>query len=88
MERIRTETEAKLDELPPPLTDDEALALLAQARAVYDEIVWPEARGEVPPGTFAAWVLQAQHSHDRLRDLVAYVEKRRDDLKAKYGGAA
>jgi hypothetical protein len=32
--------------------------------------------------------LQAQHSHDRLRDLVAYVEKRRDELAAKYGSGS
>lgn len=86
VERIQTESEAKLAEMPPPLDDDEAHALIAQAEAVYDEIVWPEARVEFPPGTFGAWKLQAQHSHDRLRDLVAYVEKRRDELKAKYGG--
>lgn len=88
VERIQTEQETKLLELPPPLDDDEARGLLAKARAAYDEVVWPEARVEFPPGTFGAWVLQAQHSHDRLRDLVAYVEKRRDDLKVKYGGAS
>lgn len=87
VERIRTEAEAKLEEFPPPLDDDEAKALVAQARAAYDEITWPEARVEFPPGTFAAWVLQAQHSHDRLRDLIAYVEKRRDELREKYGAS-
>lgn len=86
VELIQTEAEQKLAELPPPLDDDEARALIAQAEAAYDEITWPAARVEFPPGTFAAWKLQAQHAHDRLRDLVAYVEKRRDDLKAKYGG--
>jgi hypothetical protein len=86
VELIQTEQEQKLAELPPPLDDDEARVLIAQAEAAYEEIVWPAARVEFPPGTFAAWKLQAQHSHDRLRDLVAYVEKRRDDLRAKYGG--
>ena len=87
VERIRTEQEAALEALPAPLDDDEARELIRKAESVYDEITWPEARVEFPPGTFAAWVLQAQHSHDRLRDLVTYVEKRRDDLKAKYGEA-
>jgi hypothetical protein len=88
VERIQTEAEARLAEFPPPLDDEEARALLATAEAAYAEIVWPEARVEFPPGTFAAWKLHAQHSHDRLRDLVSYVEKRRDELKAKYGGAS
>jgi hypothetical protein len=88
VERIRTEQEAALEALPAPLDDDEARDLIRKAESVYDEIVWPEARVEFPPGTFAAWKLQAQHSHDRLRDLVAYVEKRRDELAAKYGGAS
>jgi hypothetical protein len=88
VERIQTEAEQKLAEFPPPLDDDEAKALIARAEAVYGEIVWPEARVEFPPGTFAAWKLQAQHSHDRLRDLVAYVEKRRDELAAKYGAGS
>jgi hypothetical protein len=88
VERIQTEAEQKLAEFPPPLDDDEAKALIARAEAVYGEIVWPEARVEFPPGTFAAWKLQAQHSHDRLRDLVAYVEKRRDELAGKYGSGS
>jgi hypothetical protein len=86
VERIRTEQEAALEALPAPLDDDEARDLIRKAESVYDEIVWPEARVEFPPGTFAAWKLQAQHSHDRLRDLIVYLEKRRDELKAKYGG--
>ena len=87
VERIRTEAEQRAEEMPPPLDDEEARGLIAAAQAAYDEIVWPEARVEFPPGKFAAYKLTAQHSHDRLRDLVAYVEGERDRLAGKYGGA-
>lgn len=88
VERIRTEAETRAEEMPPPLDDDEARDLIAKAQAAYDAITWPEARVEFPPGKFAAYKLTAQHSHDRLRDLVAYVEGERDRLAAKYGGAS
>lgn len=88
VERIQTDQEQRIAELPPPLDDEVARGLLADARAAYNEIVWPEARVEFPPGQFGAWVMQAQHSHEMLRNLVAYVEQRRDELAAKYGGAS
>lgn len=89
VQRIQTEQEAKLAELPPPLDDDRARALNEQARAVYDEIRGlGDGRGKVdlPPGTFGAWSLQAQHDHDLLEQFVAYLQKRRDELSAQYAG--
>jgi hypothetical protein len=88
VERIQTEAEAKLAELPPPLDDEEARALLARADAAYAEIVWPEAHVEFPPAKFGAWKLHTQHSHEMLRELVVMVEAERDRLAAKYGGAS
>lgn len=86
VERIQTEAEAKLAELPPPLDDDEARALLKRASELYDEIVWPGARVEFPPAKFGAWKMHTQHSHDMLRELVTMVEAERDRLREKYAG--
>ena len=82
--RIQTEAEKRVAELPAPLDDEEARALIAEAEKAYAEIDGP-GRVEFPPGKFGAYKLTAQHSHDRLRDLVAFVEGERDRLKAKYG---
>jgi hypothetical protein len=57
VERIQTEAEAKVADLPPALDDDEARALIAQAERVYDEVrELGGGRGkvELPPGQFAA----------------------------------
>jgi hypothetical protein len=83
VERIRTEAEVKLSEMPPPLDDDEARALIKQAEAIYAEIrELGGGRGKIKmtPGTFNAWKLQAQHSHDRLRDFITYLEERREQI--------
>lgn len=87
VQRIQTEAEAKVAELPPPLDDEEARALLADAEAVYDEIRdLGGGQGKVllPPGQFAAYKLQSQHSHDRLRDLVEWARRRRDEIAAQF----
>ena len=83
VERIQTEQEQRVAEMPPPLDDDEARALIAEAEAIYDEIRElgaGQGKVKMPPGQFAAYKLQAQHSHDRLRDLVEYVKQRRDAI--------
>jgi hypothetical protein len=83
VERIRTEAEVKVAELPPPLDDDEARALIGRAEEVYAEIrELGGGRGKIKmtPGTFNAWKLQAQHSHDRLRDFITYLEERREQI--------
>jgi hypothetical protein len=83
VQRIRTEAEVKVAELPPPLDDEEARALIARAEEVYAEIrELGGGRGKIKmtPGTFNAWKLQAQHSHDRLRDFITYLEERREQI--------
>lgn len=89
--RIQTKQEQDLAELPPALTDEKAVALIDQVRAAYDEIrELGGGRGKIdfPPGQFGMWLLQAQHSHATLEELVAYVEGRRDNLVAKYAAEA
>ena len=89
VERIRTEAEAKEEELPPPLDDEEAVALLARSREVQDEIaaIGAEALLECPPGLVASYRIRSQHDHGMLRDFIAWLEGRRDELAAKYGAS-
>jgi hypothetical protein len=88
VERIRTEAEAKVAELPPPLDDEEAKALIAECEAVYDEIrELGGGRGKVKltPGTFNAWLLQSQHDHGALRRMLEYLEERREQIPVGAG---
>lgn len=90
VERIRSEAEQAIEELPPPLDDDEAKGLLARSREVQDEIaaIGPQALVECPPGLVASYRMRSQHSHDMLRDFIAWLERRRDELRGKFGGAS
>jgi hypothetical protein len=61
--------------LPPALVDDRALALVAEARGIYDEIKaagigW---RVDLPPGRFQVKLEGAQHSHETLEALVGFL---------------
>jgi hypothetical protein len=83
VERIQTEAEQKMAELPPPLDDDEARGLLAEAEAIYDRIVelgGGQGKVKLTPGTFGAYKLNAQHSHDRLRDMIAWLRQREEQI--------
>jgi hypothetical protein len=90
VERIRTEAEQKMEDRPAPLVDEEAKAKLAEARGLYDEVreLGGAAVTEFPPGKFAAYVLNAQHSQETLDALVDYVRGERDRLIEKYRSAA
>lgn len=83
VERIQTEAEVRMSELPPPLDDDEAKALLSKAEEVYDrirELGGGQGKVKLPPGTFGAYKINAQHSHDRLRDMIAWLEQREQEI--------
>lgn len=83
VERIQTEAEQKVAELPPPLDDEKARGLNARADEIYTEIrELGGGKGKVimPPGQFAAWRLQAQHSHELLQNFVDYLEKRKGEI--------
>lgn len=83
VERIQTEAEAKVAELPPPLADDQAKEQIAECQALYDEIRecgGGQGKVKFPPGQFAAWMLQSQHDHDALARLRDYLAKRLDEL--------
>lgn len=87
VERIQTEAEAKVADLPPALTDDDALCHIATAREIYDEIrELGGGRGklDVTPGHFHAYLTAAQHSHERLADFVRWLAQRKEELETKY----
>jgi hypothetical protein len=90
VERIHTEAEQKVIDRPPALDDDGAKAKIAAARGLYDEIraLGGEAVFEFPAGKFGAYVLSAQHSHESLDALVAFMEGERDRLVEKFGQGA
>jgi hypothetical protein len=87
IERVQTAAEAKVAELPPPLTDEKAKAQVAMAKRLYDEIgELGGGRGklEFPPGQFFAYLVQSQHDHDTLDRFGEYLEKRKAEIAAKY----
>lgn len=87
VQRIRTEAEAKVAELPAPLTDDEAKGLISECEAVYDEIKGlGGGQGKVllTPGTYNAWLLQSQHDHGALRRMLEYLVQRRGEIAAQF----
>lgn len=87
VERIRTEAEAKVEELPPPLTDERAEALREQARAIYSKIrELPRGTLDLTPGLFHSYMTRAEHSHERLEEFVAYLQQRHDEIAAKAAG--
>jgi hypothetical protein len=91
VERIQTEAEAKVAEMPPPLTDDKARALVAQCESIYDEIrELGGGQGKVhfTPGLFSSWMLQSQHDHGALERFVVYLEQRREEIRAQLAGGA
>lgn len=87
VERVQTAGEAKVAELPPPLTDERAQGQIAKIREVYDAIrELGDGRGklDMTPGMFNAYLTAAAHDHDRLDDFIAYLEDRRSQIAAKY----
>jgi hypothetical protein len=74
----------KMEELPPPLDDDEAMALVAEIRGKYDELKGIS-RLALTPAKFNAYMTQAQHDHGRLRDFSAHLDQLLDEAKAKAG---
>jgi hypothetical protein len=89
VQRIQTEAEARVAELPPALTDDRAKEQIAKARELYEsirEIGGGRGKVDFTPGHFNAYLTAAQHDHDRLDDLLGYLAQRRADLVEKYEG--
>jgi hypothetical protein len=87
VERIETHEERVMEALPAPLTDERAVEQIARARSIYDEIRELGAgRGklEVTPALFNQYLTRSAHDHDRLDDMIAWLQTRRDEIAAKY----
>jgi hypothetical protein len=87
VERIQTEAEARVADLPPALTDDRAQQQIARCRQVYSEIrELGGGRGkvELPPGQFHSNLTAVQHDHERLDDFIGYLVQRRDEMARKF----
>lgn len=86
VERIETEQEAKVSELPPPLDTPEAREAIAELGRIYDgirELGGGKGRILLPPGQFNAYLVQSQHSMELLARMKAWLEQRRDEIKAE-----
>lgn len=64
----------QVDELPPPLQDEKADKLRAKVRGLYDEIKVVN-RLAMLPAVFNQYLTRAEHSHERLEDLIAHLEQ-------------
>ena len=65
-----TGTATELPELPPALTDEKALGLGEEIRALYDAFKKHEgALRELPPAEFHRYFTASQHSHERLEEF-------------------
>jgi hypothetical protein len=83
VERIQSEREAKVAQLPAPLATPEAEVLRAECEAIYDEIKELEGgQGKIAftPGMFASWMLQSQHAIDALERFKTYLVEQRELL--------
>jgi len=86
VERIETEGEAKIAELPPPLDTPEAKAAIAELGRLYDgirELGGGKGRILLPPGQYNAYLVQSQHSMELLARMKGWLEQRRDEIKAE-----
>ena len=83
VERIQTEQEQKVADMPPPLTDDRAKVLIAECQGLYDlirECAGGQGKVKMPPGMFAAWMLQSQHDHGALERFRDYLRERLEKI--------
>lgn len=71
-------TAEEVDPGPPPLTTPEAEALKEKARAVYQQIRKKHGLAHVTPAQFNRMMMKAEHSLDRLGDLIEALEHLRD----------
>lgn len=91
VERIQTEAEAKVAELPPPLDTPEAHELEAQCATIYAEIrELGGGKGKVAltPARYQGAMMQSRHSIEALKAARAWLEQRREEIAAHYAQEA
>lgn len=87
------ESEAAIDareerggEAPPALDDERATTQRNQAEALWQELFALDPKEMLRPA-FDSYLVSAEHSHDRLDDLVTYMRGKVDVAKAKKGAS-
>lgn len=66
-------TATEINALPPALTDQRAQDQQARCRELYAEIKRKHGPKLLTPGRFNAFMVAAQHSHERLDDCIAHL---------------
>lgn len=90
VERIQTQAEAAVAEMPPPVDDEEMRGLIAQADLRYDvirELGGGKGKLELTPRMYQEYKLRSQHSHDRMRDFLEWLDGRHEEIEAKFAEA-
>ncbi len=91
VERIESDEEARVREMPPPLDTPEARAKIDELRSIYEqvrELGGGQGAVKLPPGAFGAFLLQSQHSLDRLEDMRVWLLERKGKIDAELKDAA
>lgn len=87
VERIQTESEARVDELPPPLDTPRAKELERECRDLYAEIrELAGGRGKVAltPGRYNGAMTNARHSEEAMEAAKAWLEERKVAIVEHY----
>ncbi len=69
--------------MPPPLDTPEAKAILAELEAIYAqirELGGGQGKMLLPPGQYAAYLLQSQHDLTLLERMKDYLTARREEI--------
>lgn len=75
----------KMAELPAPLTDERARAQQARARELWTQVLDAAPGGlkvGVTPALFQTYLSRAEHSHERMDDLLAFLEAKLEEARA------
>lgn len=67
----------------PALTDAKAKKQIAKVRKLYEDVKKKHGLTKLPPARFNHYLTAAQHSHERLDDLIAHLEGETAEAKAK-----
>lgn len=87
VERIQTDSEARVEELPPPLDTPEAQELERQCRDLYGEIrEVAGGRGKVAltPGRYNGAMVNARHSIEAMEAVKMWLEERKVAIAEHY----
>jgi len=82
--QIRSGDAGPVAELPPPLTDERALAQKDSARELFRAVQAID-RLALMPAQFHTYLSRAEHSHQRLDEFIAYLQDKLEEVKRAQG---